>query len=169
VVAMSPERPLVRLKHLGYIDTNFGRLPTWRVLCGSNTSCRGEFGMAIGPAHRVDGSVCCSLELPAGFAERFPAEWALGNHARRSERQAPRRPRYTGVPSGQSAPGYLQGGTYMIRGPHGKPDIPALAPTDAQGRRMSAPQHIMVAQGDELLLTCPRCQQRSRLRSEFNF
>jgi hypothetical protein len=50
----------------------------------------------------VVGASTCVLAVPAGYVERSPGLWVLGNHAARSHRKVPRRPRQSFLPTGMA-------------------------------------------------------------------
>lgn len=148
---------IARLKPTGIRELrDAGRSFMARALCGY-PRCREDLAivtLALGPQGQV---ASWSATLAAGYREHAPGEWALGHHAQRSHRRAPRRPRYTGLASGQPAPGFVQNGEFLVRGPAHQPAMPMQTRTDPQGRRASAPQEVQFALTDQLTMTCARC------------
>ena len=139
-----------------------GRSFMARALCGY-PRCREELALvtlALGPQGQV---ASWSATLAAGYREHAPGQWALGHHAQRSHRHAPRRPRYTGVASGQPAPGYVHNGAFLVRGPAHQPALPMQTRYDPQGRLASAPQELALSLAESLTMTCARCGRVSTL------
>lgn len=140
-----------------------GWSPTGRALCG-HLRCREQVAVVtlvrMGPGAQFTS---WSASLAAGYRQSAPGQWALGRHAQRSRRHAPRRPRFTTLSSAQLAPGYVRDGVFLVRGPAHQPYMPLQNAYDPQGRRASASQELPLALTDTLTMTCARCGRVSLL------
>lgn len=153
-----------RLKPMGWREIQgAGWSWTYRALC-SHPRCREQLAVVtlvrMGPGAQMTS---WSAALAAGYRQYAPGQWALGRHAQRSRRHAPRRPRLTTLSSAQPAPGYVRDGEFLVHGPAHQPDTPLQTAYDSQGRRDSAPQELALALTDRLTMTCARCGRVSLL------
>lgn len=153
-----------RVKLSGYRELQgAGWSPMGRALCGY-IRCREELAVVTLVRMRPGAQATAwSAALAAGYRQYAPGQWALGRHAQRSRRHAPRRPRFTGLASAQPAPGYVRDGVFTVRGPAHQPDMPLQTAYDSQGRLASAAQELPLALTDTLTMTCARCGRVSLL------
>ena len=112
-----------------------------RVLCG-RINCRGEFGELVVQEITPQGERIWKAILDAGYVERPADYWALGHHASRSRRHAPRRPRRIGMPTGMHLVGRNGDGALVLHHPYENQvfPIPTVKKRDTDGRLISSKQ-----------------------------
>jgi hypothetical protein len=112
----------------------------------------------------VFGGSTCVLGVPAGYVERSPGLWVLGNHAARSHRKVPRRPRQSFLPTGMAR---------IERGPGGALEAHYLgrveqmkgAVRDADhGLADQRGQFILLVGAKQVTIACSRHGHRSVIR-----
>lgn len=156
---------MTRYRRAGFIDAIEETMPVWRVFC-DRPRCRIELCFLSPWSHSQDRETLWAVGLPAGLVEKTPCHWMLGTHAKRSRRNAPRRPRYTGTPASQRAPGYVQDGEFYVRIPSKKQFAPLNMKHDDEGRVISALQRISLRPEMPLTITCLQCGTVNVVRVE---
>lgn len=137
-----------------------------RVRCGY-VNCRGEFGQFVVQEITPQGERIWKAYLDAGYVERPTGYWALGHHASRSRRHAPRRPRRIAMPTGMHLVGRHGDGALVLHHPVEDQvfSIPTVKERDTNGRLISSKQIATpFTTTQSYAFRCIRCNAESTFR-----
>lgn len=171
--AVQPMPPAAHQKFVGLVDmsayfrtSSAHLLPMWRLFCPFNHKrCGGQLGKFLPWLFPNGGTWEWIAILPAGFVQVAVGCYALGNHARRSRRHAPRRPRMGSMPSSMHVKRDASNRIVFENAAGVRELRLSDLGRDARGRLVGSQQLTdSLLEGYTYFFECPRCFQWSSIR-----